>query len=150
MRSFNPVVQALVRAMIRSRRQVTDWLEIAAQLVRDHDTRFSKPSYQPCEETPCSLGVPLWLNENIKHVTVRVDRPPEPVFSAVDWDDDLVEVPFVGGRGSVSFDAIRKMTPETIDPKADRFTAHDHATFSQQIFNIRCTQGKPMIGSYGV
>ena len=81
--------------MICARCQVSDRLEIAAQLIRDDDTGGTEPVDQPCQKTACSLGVALWLNENIKHVAVRVDGPPEPVFSAVDWDDDLIQVPFV-------------------------------------------------------
>lgn len=78
--------------MICARCQIPDRLEIGAQLVRDDDTGFTEPVDQPCQKTSCSLGVALWLNENIKHVAVRVDRTPEPVFSAVDWDDDLSPV----------------------------------------------------------
>ena len=37
MGSFTPVIQALVGALIRSRRKIADWLELAAQFIRDHE-----------------------------------------------------------------------------------------------------------------
>ncbi|GGC09262.1 hypothetical protein GCM10011363_27360 [Marivita lacus] len=120
-----PGVKALVRAMIRGRCEIPDQFEIAPQLVRDHDTGFTRPVGQPCEETCRSFGVALWLNETIKHVTVRVYRPPEPVFSAVDRDDDLIQMPFVDRGRSVAPDTIGKMAAKTVHPFPDWFPS-DH------------------------
>ncbi len=98
--------------MIRGRCEIPDQFVVAPQLVRDNDTGFTRPVGQPCEDTCRSFGVALWLNETIKHVTVRVYRPPEPVFSAVDRDDDLIQMPFVDRGRSVAPDTIEKWRPK--------------------------------------
>ena len=112
--------------MICARCQVPDRPEIAAQLVRDDDTGLTKPVDQPCQNTSRSLGVSLGLNENVEHVAVRLDRPPETVFSAVDWDDDLIQVPFVDRGRSVAPDAIGKVAAKAVHPSSDGFPADHH------------------------
>lgn len=136
--------------MICARCQVSDRLEIAAQLIRDDDTGGTEPVDQPWQKTACSLGVALWLNENIKHVAVRVDRPPELVFSAVDWDDDLIQVPFVDRGRSVAPDAIGKVAPKAFHPFPDRFPADHHTPFGKKILDIRRAEREAMVDPDGI
>jgi len=136
--------------MICARCHIPDRFEIAAQLVRDHDTGFTEPVDQPCQETPCSLGVSLWLNENIKHVAVRVDRPPEPVFSAVDRDDDLIQVPFVGRGRSVTHDTIGKVAAKAVHPFPDRFPADHNTPIGEKVLDIRRAEREAMVDPDGI
>ena len=136
--------------MICARCQVPDRLEITAQLVRDDDTGFTEPVDQPCQKTSCSIGVALWLNENIKDVAVRVDRPPEPVFSAVDWDDDLIQVPFVARGRSVAPDAIGKVAAKAVHPFSDRFPADHHTPIGEKILDIRRAEREAMVDPDGI
>ena len=131
--------------MICARSQVPDRPEITAQLVRDDDTGFTEPVDQPCQKTSCSLGVVLWLNENVKDVAVRVDRPPEPVFSAVDWDDDLIQVPFVACGRSVAPDAIGKVAAKAVHPFSDRFPADHHTPIGEKFLDIRRAEREAMV-----
>jgi hypothetical protein len=41
--------------------------------------------------------------------------------------------------------AICEISSQAIDPKSDRFPADDNAARSQQVFNIGCAHGKPVI-----
>ena len=145
MRSFDPVVQALVCSMIRAGRKIPDGLEIATQLVRYHDTGFAEPVDQLCQKSPCFLGVPLRLNKNIQHVAARVDRPPEPVFSAYDRDDHLIQVPFSACGRSVAPDATGEVDPKTVYPFPDRFPADHHAPIGENIFDIRRAEREAMV-----
>ena len=136
--------------MICARCEVPDRPEITAQLVRDDDTGFTEPVDQPCQKTSCSIGIALWLNENIKDVAVRVDRPPKPVFSAVDWDDDLIQVPFVARDRSVAPDAIGKVTAKAVHPFSDRFPADHHTPIGEKILDIRRAEREAMIDPDGI
>jgi len=42
------------------------------------------------------------------------------------------------------------MSAETVDPKADRFTADNGATLRQQILDIGRTERKTMVGSNSI
>lgn len=83
---------------------------------------------QPCHETLGSFRIAMRLHKNIKRVAVGIDRPTEPVFHPVDRDHNLVQMPFATWAGTVPTDAGGKMRPKAVDPEADRFAAHDHAT----------------------
>ena len=96
------------------------------------------------------LGVTLWLNENIKHVAVRVDRPPEPVFSAVDWDDDPIQVPFVDRGRSVAPDTIGKVAAKTVHPFPDCFPADHHTSIGEKVLDIRRAEREAMVDPDGI
>ena len=136
--------------MICARCQVPDRPEITAQLVRDDDTGFTEPVDQPCQKTSCSLGVALWLNEYIKHVAVRVDRPPKPVFCAVDRDDDLIQMPFVDRGRSVAPDTIGKVAAKAIHPFPDRFPADHHTPIGEKVLDIRRAEREAMVDPDGI
>ena len=65
-----------MRAMICARREIVDWLDIASELVCDYTARVAKLGDKPLQETSRGFRVSLWLNENVEHRSVRVDRPP--------------------------------------------------------------------------
>lgn len=93
-----------MRSAIGTRRQFPNWFYVAAQLVWEDDTWCAEPLDQHFQEAPCSSGVPPGLNQNVEHLTVRVDGAPEPVFRPADRDDDLIEMPLTAGVGSHSSD----------------------------------------------
>ena len=145
MRSLYPVVQALVRTMIGTRCKAPDRLDIAAQLFGDHDTRPAETGNQPCQTAPCGPGIPLWLYEDVKHIPVRVDRPPEPVFPAAYRDGHFIEMPFVDRTGPASPDAIGKMVAKAFRLLQDCFPTDQHATFGEEILDIRSAEFKAMV-----
>jgi len=79
-RVFNSVVQALMRPMIGIRRQGLYKLDVAAKLVRHDDARLAKLPDQSGEETLGRLGVAAPLNQDVEHIAISIDRPPEPDF----------------------------------------------------------------------
>ncbi len=105
-----------MRMMICARREIADWLEIAAELVCDHNARVAKLGDKPLQETSCSFRVSLWLNENVEHSSVCVDRPPKPVFQTVDRQHHLVEMPLVCRCRPIPSDSVGKMGPKPVLP----------------------------------
>ena len=120
-------------------------LGVAAQFVRYHDTGRAELCDQFAEETPRCLGVATRLNKNVEHITVCINRPPEPVFRPGNDDHRFVEVPFVVWLRSVPADAVREMPTEPVHPFADRLPADTDAPLCQQVFNVCRTQREAMI-----
>ena len=85
------------------------------------------------------------LHENIQHITIGVDRSPQPMVDAVDHDDDLVQMPLVIRLRSIAPDAACERRPKPVDPEPLRFAAHHNAVLGQKVLDIRCAQREPMI-----
>ncbi len=128
---LRPIVQPFVCSVIRNWREIADRLEIASQLIRDHNTGFAELRNQPLQKAPGCLSTPPWLDEDIKSISVRIHGPPEPVFPTVDRDDHFVQMPFVGRGWPVTPDAIREMAAKAVDPLPDRFPADRHTAFRE-------------------
>jgi hypothetical protein len=143
-RSFDPVAKPLVRAMIGLRRRVPDRPEIAAQFVRDHSPGLAEARDQT---PPCRHCIATRLNEDIEHVAVAVDRPPESGFYVVDREDNFVEMPLVSRAGPVALDTIGKIAARSVHPLPDGLKPDDHVAFGKQILDIRCVQGKTVVSS---
>jgi hypothetical protein len=86
-----------VGAVISVRRQCFDRLDIAAQLVGDHDPRFAELIDQPLEKPLGCFNFSLRLRENVEDVPFRFDGTPQPMFFPSNRDNDLIQMPFVIG-----------------------------------------------------
>ena len=128
-----------MRPVISIRRDMTDGLDIAAQLVRNCHPRRTKLFNQMIEEPPCSLCVSPCLNKNIQRIAIGIDGAPQPMFSTVDRDDHFIQMPFVVWLWPVSPNALGEMEAKTIDPQTNCLATNDNATLSQEIFNICST-----------
>jgi len=73
-------------------------------------------------------------------------QPPELVFSAVDRDDDLIQVPFVDRGRSVAPDTIGKVGAKAVHPFPDRFPADHHTPTGEKVLDIRRAERKAMVG----
>lgn len=105
-----------------------DWLEVASQLVGDHDTGLPKTRHEPCQEKPCGFGVPTGLHEDIERVAIGVNHPPEPVILAADRKDDLVQMPLARRRGTVTSNTIGELDAKSVDPNL----THSRLTITQR------------------
>ena len=102
-RILGPVVEALVPAVLDPGHQLPLRRAIARQLVGDHDAR--RPALPLQQLAQQALGGPLVapaLHQHVEHDAVLVDRPPQPVLLAGDFDHDLIEVPLVAGAGAAA------------------------------------------------
>jgi hypothetical protein len=98
-----------VGAVVSVRRQCLDRLDIAAQLVGDHDPRLAELIDQPLETPLDCLSVSSRLHENVEDVPSHVDGTPQPMFLPSNRDNDLIQMPFVIGARTIAPDAICEM-----------------------------------------
>jgi len=157
--AFKPIVQALMRAAICVRCQLTDRLAtlidckhstdvqcIPAQLIGNDHPWLAKLCDQPCQKALGGFGTAACLNQDIEGVTLCIDGPPKPVFHTIDRDHGLVQMLFVVKARALPADADSKMCAKPVDPKADRFAPDDNTALRQKIFNIGCAERKAVVG----
>ena len=66
---------------------------IALQLVRhDHPGRVGSAAEQSPEETLCRIRIPPFLDKDIKHVPVLIDRAPEIMQLAPDPNEHFIQM----------------------------------------------------------
>jgi hypothetical protein len=123
-------------AVVSIRRQCFDRLDIAAQLVGDHDPRLAELSDQPLEKPLGSISVSSRLHENAEDVPFRVDGTLQPMFLPSNRDINLIQMPFVIGVRTIAMDAICEMWTKAIDPQPDRFPADNHTALGQEVFDV--------------
>jgi hypothetical protein len=131
-----------VGAVVSARGQCLDRFDIAAQFVGDDDPWFAKPGNQSLEKPLCCFGIPARLYKNIKNLSIRGDRAPQPVLLAADRNHDFVHVPLVVRPRAIPPDAICKVSTKAIDPKPDRFSANNHTPLRQQVLNVAVLSAK--------
>ena len=150
MRSFCPVVQPFVCPVIRIWSQTLYRLDVAAQFIRDQHTWVTKRLSQKLQKSPRCLRIAMLLNQNVQCIPICIDRAPEPIFLAIDWNYDLIQMPFIRRTRPVTSYAVSKMSTETVYPKPDRFAADNQATLGKKIFYIRSAQCKAIIRPHRV
>ena len=109
-------------AVASARGQYLDRFDIAAQFVGDDDPWFAKLGNQSLEKPLCCFGIPARLYKNIKNLSIRGDRAPQPVLLAADRNHDFVHVPLVVRPRAIPPDAICRVSAKAIDPQPDRFS----------------------------
>ena len=149
-RAFNAVVEPFVSAVVSLRGQLTDRFDIAAQLIRDDNAGLAKTGDQSSKEALSRFGVSPWLHQNVEHIPVPVNRPPQPHLHAIDRDHDFIKVPLVRRRRPVTLNTTGEMLTKPVHPFAYGFPADDYASFGKQVLNIRRAEREPVIDPHGV
>ncbi|OLD63422.1 MAG: hypothetical protein AUF65_02315 [Chloroflexi bacterium 13_1_20CM_50_12] len=109
---------------------------IALQLRSDDDAR---DRLSPFEELPeksfaCFFVAPP-LYEDVEHVAVLIQRPPELVFVPANREDDLVQMPVVAATRMATTPFIRGGLPEGEAPLPNRFRGQDNPALCQRFFD---------------
>jgi len=119
---------------------------VASQLIsHDHAWHVLKAFQQAAKEALRGLGVPPWLNQDVKHNAVLIDGTPKIVLHALDPDEHLVHVPLVSRPWSAASQAARESLAELLAPLTNRLIGDNHATFSQQQLNIPQAEAEHVI-----
>jgi hypothetical protein len=99
-RVLRSIVQIFRPAMLHRRHELAVRDPIATQPVGDDDPRHVLQALEEfAEELFGGHRVSAWLDQDVEHIAVLVDRTPQVVHRAVDPDEDFIEVPFVAGPG---------------------------------------------------
>ncbi len=83
------------------------------------------------------------LDEEIQHLTLVVDRPPEPVFTAADRNHHFIEVPMIARSRPRTADIRRNRRPELQEPPPDRLVGCVNTSLGEQFLEIPKGQCEP-------
>jgi len=145
-RVFGSIVQPLVRSMLDRRHDLALCSTIGAKLVCDDALGYpSLLLHQPDQKTLGSLGVPAYLDDLVEHIAVLVNGTPEPVFTADDCHQDLVQMPYIRWVGRFATQAASIDWPELLCPASDRLIRNDDAALQQHFLDQTQAQRKPEI-----
>jgi hypothetical protein len=96
MRDFGAIIFVLPSAVNNTRHHAPVGRREAAQLVRDQTPwRMALSFQQLAEEARGRTPITPWLEQDIDHVAVLVDGPPEILLAPVDVHEQFVQVPRV-------------------------------------------------------
>jgi hypothetical protein len=100
---------------------------------------------QLAKELLGSVLVAPTLDKDIKHVAILINGSPEIVGLPIDFEKDLIKMPFVAGLAAtmLQFSGIR--LSEFQAPLPYRFIGQHDSTFSHDLFNITETEGETKI-----
>jgi hypothetical protein len=68
-----------------------------------------------------SLLVPAALHQNVEHIALLIDSPPQVVPFALDREKDLIQVPFVARSRALATELIGVRLPKLLAPLTDGF-----------------------------
>jgi hypothetical protein len=145
MRIFRPVIQTLMRTMLDTGHDFPFGCVVGSELIGDHDTRCDALGdalalQELSHQLQDCLLVPAALDQGIKNITIGIDGPPQPVFSALNNNDHFVEMPVVGKTSpGPSPDGTRIFSAELGSPFRDSLERDFNAALSQQIFDMTQT-----------
>ena len=145
-RVLGAVVEVPMLSMSNTRHHNPFRRPVAAQLVRNKDTRFaSSHAQQLAEEANGGEPIPLGLHKDIEDNAVLIHRSPEVVSDAVDLQENFIQMPFITSSSTSSPEAIGIFLTEFVAPAPDRFVANHHTTCGHHLFYIPKAHAEPEV-----
>jgi hypothetical protein len=119
---------------------------IAAELVRDESSRDTAlPSQELTKEalgrTPISPG----LDEDVDHITVLVDSPPEILLPPMDVDEQFVQVPGVAQPSTLASKPTGVRRTEGVTSLPNGFVGDGDTPLGEEIFSISEAQTETVV-----
>jgi hypothetical protein len=151
MRDFGSIIFVLPSAVNNTRHHAPVGRRVAAKLVRDQTPwRTALPFQQLAEEALGRTPIAPWLEEDIDHVTVLVDGPPEILLATLDVHEEFVQVPRVAQASLPAPEdpGVRRTEPPT--PLPNRLVGHGDAPLGEEIFGISEAQTETVVEPDGV
>src|SRR4051794_14143081 len=124
---------------------------VAGKLVGDHDARRPALLLQQLAEQ--ALGGALItpaLDQYVEYEAVLVDRAPQPVLLAGNFEGDLIQMPFVSGTGQTPPDLVGDVLAELERPLPHALMAHDDAARGQHLLDHAQAEREAEIQPYRV
>src|SRR5712692_6508258 len=151
MRDFCAIVLVLLRAVNDGWHHDAVGRRVAAKLVGDQTPwRTALPFQQLPEEAFGRTPIAPGLDEEVDHVAVLVDGPPEILLATLDIHEQFVQGPRVAQASLPAPEdpGVRRTEPPT--PLPNRLVGHGDAPLSEEIFGIAEAQTKPVVEPDGV
>src|SRR2546427_10453371 len=151
MRDFGSIVLVLRRAVHDRGHHEAVSRRVAAKLVRDQTPWRTALRFQQLPEEAFG-GTPVapWLNEDVDHVAVLVDGPPEIVLATLDIHEQFVQVPGVAQASLPVPQDTGVLRTEPPTPLPNRLVGYGDAPLSEEIFGIAEAQTEPVVEPDGV
>ena len=113
-----------------------------------------EPAHLALQQFPKETGgrppVTPRLDEDVDHVTILVNRPPEISTATLNLHKQLVEIPGVAQAPSPSPQRLRVRRTKGQTPLPNRFVGHRDPTLREQVLRIAETQAESVIQPHGV
>ena len=93
---------------------------------------------------------PLARDQNIQHVAVQVDRPPEIAALPADSNQDLIHMPDIAQPAMSAAQVSSKGETESVTPESDHLVGDGDAALGEQVFDIPEAEGESMIEPHSV
>ena len=137
--------------MFSSREQRSLSRCVAFEFIGDDHSRHVGQSFeQPTKERLCGAFLSAALLQDIEHVPLLIDCPPQLGILTLDRQKHLIEVPLITRPGTAATELIGIRLATLATPFPNRFLRHEHATFTQQLFDIAEAQTKPKVPPHRV
>ena len=126
------VIQVAVLAMFHTREDLSLRGAVAFELVRDDDPWHVGQAFeQLAEKLLGGVLIPAALDQNVEHIALLIDSPPQIVSFALDREKPLVDMPLVARLGAAAPELIGIHLSEFLAPLPDGFVGHDHSAGEQ-------------------
>jgi hypothetical protein len=140
---FRPIVETFVLAMLDTGQQLLFRCALAPQLIRDQHTRHVLTTLEQLTEVLLDgLLIPPTLHQDIQHVPVLINGPPQLVLFSIDGEEDLIEMPLVTGLCPRSAQLVRVVLAKCVAPLPDRLIREDDGARCQQFFRVAIAGGR--------
>ncbi len=111
---------------------------------------FTLAAQQSSKEPFSGALVAARLNQDVEHVAVLIDRPPEVVLLAIDSNKDFVQVPAIAETALTALQISDIARTELPTPDSNGFIRDDDSALGQKILDISKAQAETMINPDGV
>jgi hypothetical protein len=143
---LSPIVEPFVLAVLDAGEQFVFGSTIAGKFIcNQHAPNILTAFEELSKELLRDRFVPSALNQNIQNMPLLVDRAPQIVQSAFDFEKDLIKMPFVAGLGATSTQLIGRVLTEFSAALTNRLVGENHPACSHKFFHIAIAEGKALV-----
>ena len=140
------IIQPLVLPMLHPLEEFLLGRTVALELVRDNDSGGTLLGLkQLAEKLVGGRLVASALHQNIDDLAIFINSSPQVILLAVDFDDDFVEVPLIGGFGATVTNLIGIGLGKLPTPLADCFGANGDAAIEHHLLDILEAEGERVV-----
>ena len=146
MGDFGPIVFVLACSMDHRREDVPMCCPVILQLVGDQLPRCLSLLFQDLtKEALSDSAISPLGDQNIDHVSILIDSPPQIEALTLDGDEEFIDVPDVAESFLFPTQCSGVGRSEFLTPISDRFVGDKDSSLCKQVFYISKAQGEPMV-----
>ncbi len=146
MGDFGPIVFVLTCSMDHGRENLPMCCRITPQLVGDQLPGCLSLLFQGLtKEAFSGSTISAFGDQNIDHVSILIDGPPQIEALTLDGDEEFIDVPDVAESSLFPTQSSGVGRSEFLTPIADRFVGDKDSSLCKQVFYVSKAQGEPMV-----